>query len=190
METPNIMIPTPATEWKGKINPNGTPLELPSGNVALVQYLSPVAFLSSGLIPDPLRPIIQKAIHDKRGLPPKIVKKMMDDSNLLASAMELMDRTICYVVIQPEIFMPPACDFELDEEEFCGQYANTPAHKEGQPSFKHKYHEGVRDQNILYADQVQMPDKEFIFQAVIGGTKQLESFREQRSKSVGSVLHG
>lgn len=181
METPNnyaVVTPTPAGEWKGRVQVAGSDLALPSTNVARVRPISPAAFLQSGIMPDPLRPIMQKAINDKKGLPPKVQKKMMDDPVLLASAMEMMDRTICYVVVSPEIQMPPAC---IE----CGEYAKTKQHDSEQPTFKHAYQEGSREQGVLYADELDMTDKEFIFQWVLGGTRDLERFRKESSESVG-----
>lgn len=178
-----VAKPTPVGEWKGRLKVNGTPLELPSGNTALVKQVSPAAFLQSGMIPDPIRPIIFKAINEKKGLPPKTAQKMIDDPKLLSSAMELMDKTLCNVVIEPEIMMPPKC-------KQCGEYAVTPQHDKEQPTYSHSYQEGERDESILYADEVDMMDKQFIFQWVMGGTKQIESFREELAESVGSVSAG
>lgn len=181
--TPAVLTPTPASQWKGRLKVDGSPIELPSGNVALVKQISPMAFMESGLIPDPLRPIIHKSIHDKKGLRPADQKKMIDDPKLLASAMELMDRTIVHVVIEPEITMPPKC-------RVCGEYANTPRHDKIQPSFEHAYNEDERKPGLLYADEVDMLDKQFVFQWVMGGSKALQPFREQIEQSLGSVPDG
>lgn len=171
--------PTSAKAWKGKINVEGTDLDLPSDNIARVRQISPQAFLSSGMIPDPLRPMVQQAINTKKGLPPDAPKKIMEDPKLLAAAAEMFDRTLCYVMIEPEVLMPPTCTE-------CGEYANTPQHERGADGF-HKYHEDERDPELLYADEVDMTDKQFIFNWSIGGTRQLETFRQELDAVVGPV---
>lgn len=176
-------VATPASQWKGKIQVEGVPLPLPSENTALVRQITPQAFLSSGLIPDPLRPIIQTAINSKQGLRPKDTKKMLDDPKLLGAAMELMDRTICYVVVEPEIVMPPACNE-------CGEYANVEAHTRTSPKYDHRYSEGERNPEFLYADQVDLMDKQFVFQWCMGGVKELEPFRKELAATVGDVQAG
>jgi hypothetical protein len=173
-------VATPASQWKGKVQVEGAPLPLPSENTALVRQITPQAFLSSGLIPDPLRPIIQTAINSKQGLRPRDTKKMMDDPKLLGSAMELMDRTICYVVIEPEIVMPPKCTE-------CGEYANTEEHNRQSGKYTHRYNEGKRDPELLYADQVDLMDKQFVFQYAMGGVKELEPFRSELDATVGGL---
>lgn len=184
METPiesAALTPTPASQWKGKVKVEGVDLELPSGNVALVRQLSPQAFISSGIIPDPLNAIITKAINSKRGLPPKAMDDIAKDPKQLASAFELFDRVLVYVVVEPRVMMPPTCSI-------CGQYANTDQHQPDHPDLgDHLYVEGPRDPNILYADQVELQDKIFIFQWCLGGAKQLEQFRDQLASSMASV---
>lgn len=176
-------VATPASQWKGKVKVEGSPLPLPSENVALVRQISPQAFLASGLIPDPLRPIVTTAINSKQGLRPKDTKKMMDDPKLLGAAMELMDRTVCYVVVEPEIVMPPKCTE-------CGEYANNETHNRESANFGHRYNEGPRDPNLLYADQVDLMDKQFVFQYCMGGVKDLEPFREELATTVGGLQAG
>jgi hypothetical protein len=171
--------PTSAKQWKGKIQAEGTDLELPSDNVARVRQISPQAFLASGMIPDPLRPMIQKAINSKKGLPPSAPKEMMDNPELIAAAAEMFDRTLCYVMVEPEVVMPPTCTE-------CGEYANTAQHERGTPDY-HRYNEGPRDSEVLYADQIDLTDKQFVFNWALGGTRQLETFRDQIGAVVGPL---
>jgi len=173
-------VATPASQWKGKVDVEGTPLDLPSENTALVRQIDPTAFLSSGLIPDPLRPMVQTAINSKQGLRPRDTKKMMDDPKLLGAAMELMDRTICYVIVEPEIVMPPTCTE-------CGEYANVEKHSRQSSKFEHRYSEGKRDPEVLYADQVDLLDKQFVFQYAMTGTMELQPFREELDAVVGDL---
>lgn len=188
MEQQNL-TPTPVGEWKGKVEIAGTDLLLPSENVARVRQMSPQAFLTSGLIPDPLTAIIRKAIHTKRGMNPKDLEKIADDPDALVSALKMFDQVLSYVMVTPQIQMPPPCDVVVGEEE-CGEYADEDVHKTPTKRGHHAYHEGARDPDVLYADQVDFGDKVFIFQWCLGGTRDLDQFRQELQTSVESMADG
>jgi hypothetical protein len=179
METQHNLTPTPATAWQGKVQVEGVAVPLPSGNVALVRAIAPEAFLTSGMIPDPLLPIIQKAIHTKKGLNPKELERQMGNTSpeLIASSLEMFDRVLVYAVVEPNIEMPPPC-------RQCEKYANTDQHRKKDHPDHHQYREGERDSAKLYADQVDMQDKMFIFQWSVGGTSNISAFRQQLEGNV------
>lgn len=179
MEQQNL-TPTPAHAWKGKVEVEGTDLALPSGNVARVKPLSPQAFLASGMIPDPISAMIKKAIASKQGLPPSAMKDLADDPKQLAAAMELFDRVLAYVTVEPRILMPPPCSE-------CGEYAITDKHQQMQAEGFHPYNEGEREPGVLYSDMVEMDDKVFVFQWVLGGTRDIERFRVEQRERMESV---
>lgn len=177
MESPNL-VPTPASEWQGKIAVEGTPVPLPSGNVALLRPIAPEAFLTSGMIPDPLLPIVQKAIHTKKGLNPKDLERQMEvKPEMVATSLELFDRVLEYAVVEPNIQMPPPC-------RHCEQYANKPQHQNRDSADYHRYTEGDRDKSVLYADQIDMQDKMHVFQWALGGTSKLSNFRNELEGNV------
>lgn len=184
--------PTPASQWAGKIDVVGTDVPLPSGNVARVRQVSPSAFLSSGIIPDPLMSIVRKAIATKRGMRPKQVQEIADDPKLLASTLQLFDEMLAYVMVEPKVSMPPACDFGADENGngACGEYANTEVHENPTERGHHAYSEGAREEGVLYADQVILDDKMFIFNWCVGGTRDLEKFRSEHEAVVESLSDG
>lgn len=178
-------IPTPAAEWKGKVEVDGTDLLLPSRNVARVKRLSPEAFLASGMIPDPLTAIVTKAINSKKGMAPaKELADMTKDPKKIQSALQLFDRVTAHCVVLPDVQMPPTCVV-------CKQYYNVDLRHsdEGAPNY-HPYKEGDRDPAVLYADQVELEDKTFIFQWSLGGTTDLTEFREEQQRTVGSLSDG
>lgn len=177
---------TSAKQWKGRRPKVGTDLELPSGNVALVKPLDPTDFLTSGMIPDPLSAIIHKAINSTKGLPPSALEKISNSREDLAATLEMFDRVLTHVVIKPVVEMPPACDVAVNGEP-CEEYANAEVHKDTHKSGRHRYHEGPRDEETLYADEVDFQDKMFIFQWVLGGTRDLEQFRKEQAASVDAV---
>lgn len=47
-----------------------------------------------------------------------------------------------------------------------------------------------REKGVVYADMIELEDKMFIFQYAVGGTRDIERFREEFEESVGSVELG
>lgn len=184
------LVPTPATQWKGKIQLEGVDLPLPSTNVARVKQISPQAFITSGLIPDPLTAMVTKAIRERKGFKPDDMTKFAEDPKMFSSAMELFDRVLSYVMVEPRIFMPPPCDTALTRETKCGEYANVPIHEDKGLAGYHEYHEGPRDPEVLYADQVELDDKIFIFNWCLGGTRDLQKFRGELDERMAALSDG
>lgn len=185
---------TSAKDWKKKRNAGQVELTLPSENTCLAQFLQPEAFLSSGMIPDPLMKIVSKAINDKKGLPPMALQNMTKDPKQLADAMMMIDKVICYVVVQPLVVMPPACGMEPATKRGsgvkCGKYRDVPEHTDPTNVDHHIYLEDARDDGVLYADEVDLDDKMFLFQWAVGGTSDVESFREGLKANVAAVSGG
>jgi hypothetical protein len=173
------VAPTAASAWK--TNALIEDVELPSGNVARVRRVGPEVFLAQGLIPDSLTATVEKAVHSKRGLRPEQQKEIMDDPKQVGSALEMMDRVLCYAVVEPRVEMPPAC-------EICGEYNkdDVAAHKTG-PSFTHAYVEAQRFEDVLYADVVSLDDKAFIMNYCLGGTRDLARFRRELGTSMAGL---
>lgn len=155
----NLQV-TDASSWNAK--KDAGPLELPSGNVALVKAPGMDTFLKEKFIPNSLLPYVTAALEGKR---PEM-EKMEEDvksTEQLNEMLELMDRVTCYCVLEPVVKMVP-----LDDE-------------------GNKVPPNEREQGVLYIDQVDLEDKSFIFQFAVGGTRDLEQFREGINKSLGSV---
>jgi len=183
---------TSAKAWKGKREQGNLELKLPSGNVALVQRLHPEAFLSSGLIPDSLSAMVNEAIKTKKGLPPTAEKQIMKDPKKLRQAMQMTDEVVCYVVVEPKCEMPPTCAFEMSGGGRCDAYMDTDdnRHTDSNHPEWHAFMEGERDEDTLYADEVSLEDKQFIFQFSVGGTADVERFREELRRGVVGVPNG
>lgn len=189
-ESPTV-TPTPASAWKGKTEIAGTDLLLPSGNVARVRRLSPAAFLTPGVIPDPLTEIVHKAIHDKSGLPPEKMAALSKDPEKIQASLELFDRVLAFVLVAPVAQMPPKCVHPIADGEVCNEYYNVDGRHANPllPEY-HPYQEGPRDPNVLYCDTVILEDKIFVFQFSMGGTRDLETFRAKLSSNMGDLLNG
>lgn len=175
---------TKASQWKTKHKTGEHQLDLPSGNTALVRAVKPEAFLESGMIPDPLSGLISQAINSKRGLPPAKMNEIANDPKKLAAALEMFDRVLVYCVVEPAVEMPPVCTVEGCGHLYTG---GEGVHVDRKNAKYHKYQEPERDPEVLYADVVDMEDKQFIFQWSIGGASDVNKFRGEHAAALGAV---
>lgn len=156
MATPSKAQPKKATavaQWKKSVE--GQPLDVPSGNTALVRNVGMQVFLKRGLVPNSLMPYVRQAMTGK-----EVELKAEDISeSQLEDMIALFDAVVCYCVVQPKVLPVPAEDEE-------------------------------RDPASLYVDEVDFDDKQFIFQWVVGGTRDVEQFRKEQAASMGSVRGG
>lgn len=185
---------TKAQDWKKKRQAGQVEIDLPSGNQCLAQFLQPEAFISGGFIPDKLTDMVTKAINTKKGLPPSALKEMTKDPKQISDAMYMMDKVLCYVVVQPTVLMPPTCGMEPASKRGsgvkCGKYFDVPEHRDTANVDYHTYLEDARDPDVLYADEVDLEDKVFVFQWAVGGVADVESFREGYQATLESVSAG
>lgn len=136
-----------------------TELELPSGNICLVERMGVRGLIKAGLMDslDSLTGLVQKELIDSQD-PKKQAQaalQLAEDPAKLQEGIDLIDRVICHVVKAPEVHMPPK--------------------------------EGERDPEKLYADDVDDDDKTFIFNFVVGGTRDIEQFRQERHQRLVSL---
>lgn len=168
--------PTTASAWKAKAA-EGYELIVPSGNVALVRPVGMQAFLDKGLIPNSLREIAMEAIKGKKA--PEIKTENLD-SEQIQNMMQLFDSVTVYCVLQPEVLPVPLWTAEDHEDGHCTE------EQVGQP-VPYKQREEV---DALWVDDVDMEDKQFIFQFACGGTRSVEQFREEYERSLERVSGG
>jgi hypothetical protein len=178
-------------------------LPVPSGNVARVRRVGPEAFLSSGMVPDALSPIIDEAIRDKQGLAPsKIAEMMTDDGGALPAMIDMMNRIVAYAVIEPHVEVPPDCVAQITKgkgnrakKELCGKSESHESHQDRGDN-QHDFIEGRiidgeivlgRDGDLLYSDEVSLDDRIFIMNFAVGGTRDLETFHQEHEQSMASV---
>lgn len=184
---------TPVSAWAGAAEVvEGKLLPLPSGNVARCRHVAPTTFLEGGFLPDPLTQIVRQAINNKSGLKPQQVQEITQDPDQLVATMQTFDRVLAYVMIEPECRLRPDCvamiisgDGTSDIE--CGLPWHDPIHQVAGTPNRHVCKTGEREENVLYVDQVTMDDKLFVFQWALGGTSNLEQFREEQRTNVESV---
>lgn len=153
---------TSASEWKR--SSEGHELEVPSGKVALVRRMGMQAFISKGVIPNSLMPMVNKAMATGEM---DVAGELGDlDEEKLRDIISLYDAVMLQCVVLPELSPIPE-----DEE------GNVVPLKE-------------RDQDLLYVDEVDFEDKVFVFQWVVGGTADLESFRAEQAATLVAIHSG
>ena len=176
------LAPTPASAWVSHTTGDDEDLLLPSGNVARVRRVGPEAFMTQGIMPDTVSPIIEKAIRSKKGLKPAQQAEMAKDPKQLGALMEMLDRTLCYAVIAPQVQMPPGC-VTCDELDTVA----AEQHRDEDRADFHPFVQAERSPGVLYADRVDLDDKMFVLNFVVGGTRDLERFRGELGTSVAGV---
>lgn len=177
----------PATTRKNKYAPNSwskeilVDLDCPSGQLCQVRRLGADGLIRAGLFDklDILGSVVGDHIDEAEGRPKKPqtqaeqVQDLMANKEKLGAAMELIDQVASHVVVQPQLWRAIRVDDAgkpvLDDE---GDEQPLP--------------EEERVPGRIYTDMVELEDKMFIFQFVVGGSADLATFR----KEFGGMLGG
>lgn len=151
--------------------------ELPSGLVVKVRNPGGLtAFIANGSIPNSLLGIVKTTL-DKNMSKEEMVKAasgMADDLESIGDIMNLMNIIAAQVVIEPTCRMVPT---EADVERF---NLLNPDNQVSTPN-------ELRSDDVLYVDEIDEMDKQFLFQWVTGGTRDLEKFRREYQASLVAV---
>lgn len=137
-------------------------LDLPSGNVALVRRRGLDAFMREGLIPNSLMALVQGQLDETEGKSPALQGELQ---KIASDTSALADVARLADAITVSCVIDPAVLPIPEEEE-------------------------DRDEDLLYVDEVDMDDKLFIFSWVVGGTKDIERFREEQTAVLASISGG
>lgn len=167
---------TSADEWKKDSKYSTGPMKMPSGKTALVRMPGMGVFLKAGMVPNSLQPIITDAIA--KGKKPelgKLEEQAETNPELILDIFKLVNDVTVYCVVKPEVLTNLFTDQDVRE----GRCEEENVGQEIPPKF--------RDPEALYVDEVDDEDKMFIFQAVIGGTRDVERFREELESDVEPV---
>lgn len=158
-----------ARQWK---RATAEEVTLPSGNLALVKRPGMEAFLLEGLIPDSLMGIVQEAINTGKGVPPAKMQEIISDPKKVDAMFDAMDRILCRVVVEPAVVW-----HKREKPDGSGDLEVIP--------------EDERDPDTyIYTDEVFFDDKSFLFNYAVGGTRDLERFREETESTVASLQPG
>jgi hypothetical protein len=186
-----MSTPTSAKDWKKASQLED--VELPSGNVAAIKRPGMEALFAAGVLPDELTKIALDQMkqvesgpqdHKKKGKPeapgsidPKVMEKFLEKEGAISDIFEAFDRVTAMCVVKPR------CEFHkrrLVDDEGHQVY-------EGERQVWEEIPAEDRDEEVVYTDDVDMDDKTFIFNYVVGGTRDLESFREEYGDALATV---
>jgi hypothetical protein len=177
---------TSPKQWKKRSG--GVDVELPSGNIAKIKRPGMEKLLAAGVMPDSLTPIAMDAVKKAQsgGRPNKadeqaeqeMLEKIMGDQNEMAKMFATFDKVTAMCVVEPRVRLHT---YTQDDVLTNG----IPANQVGM-----EIPEDERSDDILYTDEVDMDDKTFIFQYVVGGTADLESFRQQYGSALANLESG
>lgn len=155
---------------KGSASDAEFDLVVPSGALCRVKRPGPMGLIKMGLLDslDSLTSLVQTEHFDRAEGRAKLsdadaIRDFAANSEKVQAGFELIDKITCGVVIEPEI-------------------SPIPLDAEGHPLPREEW-----DPNLTYVDSVELHDKIYIMQFVVGGTPDLESFRAERAQFMGHV---
>lgn len=174
---------TSAKDWK---KPENHELTLPSGNVALVKRPGLEKLLIAGVLPDTLTPIAMEAVSaaqsgikkpadrkakksdEQNDMNPELMKKFLEKEGALQDIFAAFDKVTAMCVVEPKVSYHMRQVFDEDK--------NPKKDTNGKDVWEEIPAED-RDGDILYTDDVDHSDKEFIFEFVSGGDPDIARFR-------------
>jgi len=140
---------------------SSTQITLPSGETVLCKRGGVEVFLRSGKVPNSLMPLMKSVLTGKKV--EDSAKEIEVDDKTIIEMFELFDMICVGVMVSPR------CHF-------------VPKSEDGT--------EGERKDDLLYVDEIELEDKQFLFQWAVGGTADVEKFREQSSQYLSSLQSG
>lgn len=158
------------------LNNKSFELDLPSGNQCLARRPGAQGLIKAGLLDsmDQLTALVQTE-HIDGNDPRKLaegVQALAMDPKKIAEGLDMVDRCVAYVVVEPKVHLDTP-KRGADGKEIIGP--------DGKPVME------PRQDGLIYADEVDLDDKMFIFNWSVGGTADLKSFREQSQQLLGSL---
>jgi len=172
--------------WKGRVERAAVKLLLPSGNVCLAFNEGMMSFIESGKVPNALMPIIMDAINEGKGMAPDAVKKLANDSRVIQDMMAMVNSAVVSCVVQPKISPAPLAVRTIKSED-APDVVEEYIVLSGQVGVDADGNGVERDPKKMYVDELDMNDKMFLFNWVMGGSKDIERFRTQSAAALESL---
>jgi hypothetical protein len=149
-------------------------LTLPSGQTCHARRIGLEAIMTAGLLgeADSLTAMVDRQhvqrVKNKDGSVMETInaRTVMKDPKALQSIVLLVDRAAPFIVAEPLV----RCHVEELPD---GKTRNIPAED--------------RDKDSVYTDQIPLEDKMFLFEYAVGGTRDVDRFREQSGAAVAGV---
>jgi hypothetical protein len=157
-------------------------LPMPSGALCQVRRPGIPGLIKAGILDslDALTGIVQTDHIErvKEGKDPAVTAEQMKalsrDKEGLLRALDLTDKVVEYVVLQPTVFRPirrnPDSSPKLDADGKETELADD-----------------ERVVGVIYTDSIGLEDKMYIFQFVVGGVTDLETFRSEFGETLGGL---
>jgi hypothetical protein len=156
-------------------------LPVPSGAICQVRRPGIAGLIKAGILDslDALTGIVQTDHVErvKEGKDPEVTREQMkalsQDKEGLLRALDLTDRVVEYVVLQPNVFRPIVRNPDSSPKLMDGKETDL--------------QDGQRVQGTIYTDSIGLEDKMYIFQFVVGGVTDLETFRSEFAETLGGL---
>lgn len=145
----------------------GTDVLLPSNNLVLARRVGLDTFMRNGFIPNSIMPLITKALDEGKAPSKRQLADAVDISSdgAINDMMKMYDDVLVYCVLQPKV-------------------TPMPTDETGEVWLDRK------DPDLLYPDDVDFEDKQFLFNWAVGGTADVARFRNEQEKAVEPVSSG
>lgn len=183
---------TSASDWRTAASQ--LPLvETPTGKWIRMKKPGMTRFLEDGFLPDSLAGAVRKEIQSAKSkggtktsdaeLLRELTKDMDEDGllDMLAS----MDRIVCAVVVEPKFVWHR----RLVREDPDDPHSPVKLDAKGREVTEEIPEEDRRD-DVVYTDEMDQIDKNFVFQAAVGGSTDLARFRAQSAAVMDSLSTG
>jgi hypothetical protein len=154
-------------------------MELPSGLVMKLKNPGGLqAFIANGTIPNSLLGMVNEGLKGKSGEDAaKAAAELSNDVESLADMLKMLDLVFVQSAKDPQVYAVPTQD-DLDRWNIMN------------PSNKFETIDEWRDsheEDRLYVDEIEEMDKQFVFQWVSGGVRDLETFRKEFEGNVAAI---
>lgn len=157
----------------------GGVMELPSGLIMKLKNPGGLqAFIANGTIPNSLLGMIQDGLNGKSGVDAtKAAKELSDDLSSLGEMLEMMNTVLVQTAKDPKVYPVPTPE---DLERYNILHRDAPLEDL----------DDLRIDDFLYVDEIEEQDKQFVFQWVSGGVRDLETFRAEQARSMAAISAG
>ena len=158
--TDSLLAPSSAKAWRAG---RTITVKLPSDNVCVMKRVPLETFLKQGFFPDSLTPLISEMISDNKKSSTvdkeKAQAKLNDAMENVESIQEMLEM---FNEVAVKTIVEPTVQLPPNDD-------------------------FDRDDDVLYADEIDLEDKIFIFQVCVGGTTDVERFRKETRDNLGSL---
>lgn len=188
-KTPTRSKATSAGEWR-KSATQYPLIETPTGKWIRMKRPGMTKFLEDGFLPDTLAGIVRKQIASASSRPgakgptdQDLMKSLTEnlDERAVMDMMASMDRVIVSVMVEPRFVWHRRVQRDDD--------GNALLDGQGREILE-DVPDDDRSNDVVYTDEMDQIDKNFVFQAAVGGSTDLARFRAQSAAVMDSLSAG